>query len=337
MVQRLSIALGTLAVTVSLCLNASAQSPLPLTDPPSSGDVTWYNTASPWPSPITSAYVGIGGALGVGNIYNTATNGFGTAGTGLLGTNTCAFLCYGSPGVASAAVLAVGNDVSSPNPYSFTTIGAPDDCNTSSGPPCPGAIKDQIFGIEGYASPTATPTVLVSIDLNANFAVFDNVYAGAAVIAGAGTGNPVPSPSAGSLVSYTGTGSGDVLLGSAGTGNYVKCDYGETNPQALTCNQPLVVSSGGVQPNGATGGYAPEAFPLGVATAHPQILTGSCAVTAPNTGCTFPGGFFSDTTYNCTINAQGTTSVADSYVKTSASEITIYSATSATFSYMCMR
>ncbi len=337
MIQRLAIGLATFAVIVALCLHASAQNSLPLVDPPSSGDVTWYNTASPWPSPITSAYVGIGGALGAGNIYNTATNGFGTAGTGLLGTNTCAFLCYGSPGVASANVLAIGNDVSSPNPDSFTTIGAPDDCKTSGAPPCPGGIKDQVFSIEGYASPGATPTVLVSIDLNANFAVFDNVYAGAAIIAGAGTGNPFPSPTPGSLVSYTGTGAGDVLLGSAGTGNYVKCDYGETNAKALTCDQPLIVSNGGVQPNGPTGGYAPEAFPQGVATAHPQILTGSCSVTAPSTGCTFPGSLFPDTTYNCTISAQGTTGVSDSYVKTSASEITIYSATSTTFSYMCMR
>lgn len=249
MIQRLATVLAVLATAVALSVNASAGTTRPATtlvaQAPTPTYVTWYNVASPWPSPITSAYVGIGGALGAGNIYNTATNGFGSPGTGVLGTNSCAFLCYGVPGVASSNVIAVGNDVSSPNPYSFTTIGAPDDCSTSGPRLCPGGISDQVFSIEGYVSPTATPTVLVAIDASANFAVFNNIYAGAAVVAGAGTSpNPVPSPSPGSLVSYTGTSekpdTGDILLGSSG--NYVKCDYGESAPNKLTCNAPLNVN-----------------------------------------------------------------------------------------------
>lgn len=48
-------------------------------DPPSY--VTWYYaTPVPTPSPITGAYAAIGGALGAGNLYNTATNGFGSNG-----------------------------------------------------------------------------------------------------------------------------------------------------------------------------------------------------------------------------------------------------------------
>jgi hypothetical protein len=320
--------------------------------------VTWYNQPSPWPTPITGAYVGIGGALGAGNIYNTATNGFGSAGTGMLGTGLCAFLCYGAPGTASSNVLAVGNDVSALGGGSFTTIGAPDDCTTSSAPICPGGIHDQAFSVEYYANPLATPAVYLAIDNAANFAAGQGIYAVAAVIAGA-TGSPgAPSPNAGSLVSHTGSGQGDILLGAAGSGNYVKCDFGETQLSTLTCNEPLVIGSGatsaglngsgivwsmgGVQPHststGGSGGFAPEAFPLGAATAHPQVLTGTCSVTSLSHGCPFTGSFsgFPDTNYNCTVTAQGSTAVSDSYVKTSTTEISIYSSASATFSYTCI-
>jgi hypothetical protein len=324
-------------------------------DPPSY--VTWYYpTPTPWPTPITGAYVGIGGALGAGNVYNTATNGFGVSGTGMLATGACFFLCYGAPGVASANVLAMGNDVNVLT-KSFTTLGAPDDCTTSTPPLCPAGVGDQVFAIDYYASAHSTPAVFLAIDPHANFAISNNIYAGAAVVAGAGLGNPVPSPNPGSLVSFTGAGLGEILLGSAGPGNHVKCDFGETNLNVLTCNQPLVVSNGstsaglngsgvvwamgGVQPHstsaGGSGGYAPEAFPLGVATAHPQILTGTCSVTTPSTMCSFLGGrAFADTTYNCTISAQGTTGIAASYNKTSSSAITIYTSASASFSYTCI-
>jgi hypothetical protein len=99
---------------------------------------------------------------------------------------------------------------------------------------------------------------------------------------------------------------------------------------------------GGVQPNsasaGGSGGYAPEAFPLGVDAQHPQILTGSCTVTTPSAACTFPNSFaFGDTSYNCAISALGTTAPADSYARTSMTQITIYSSVNSTFSYTCMR
>ena len=101
-------------------------------------------------------------------------------------------------------------------------------------------------------------------------------------------------------------------------------------------------ATGGVQPNsasaGGSGGYSPEAFPLGVAEQHPKILSGSCSVTAPSTVCTFPNGFmFADTTYNCAVSAEGTGAVADSYTATTDTSITIYSATTSTFSYICTR
>jgi hypothetical protein len=298
--------------------------------------VTWYYaTPTPTPSPITGAYAAIGGALGAGNIYNTATNGFGTNGTGILNTGECLFLCYGSPGVLSANVLAMGNDIVSSS--SFTTIGAPDDCTASTPPLCPAGVSDNFFSIEYYASATATPSVFVAIDASGDLAVANGIYAGAAVVAGAGDSTPEPSPSAGSLVSYTGPATGDVLLGSNGAGNYVKCDYGESTPGSLTCSEPFVVSSGGIQPNGSSGGYAPEAFPVGEASPHPRVLTGTCAVTADSTDCTFPNSFhFDGMHYNCTISAQGTSVATDSYVKDSNSKITIYSGTSATFSYTCM-
>ncbi len=353
------IAIAVMAVVASpSSANVKPGSMASPADPPSY--VTWYYpTPTPWPTPITGAYVSIGGALGAGNVYNTATNGFGLPGTGMLATGACYFLCYGAPGHTSVNVLAMGNDVD-PLTKSFTTLGAPDDCTASTPPLCPGGINDRAFAIEYYASSLSTPAVFVAIDPHANFAVSNNVYAGAAVIAGAGLGNPIPSPSPGSLVSFTGSSlnpnTGDFLLGSSGAGNSVKCDFGETTASALTCNQPLVVTSGsasaginasgvvwamgGVQPHststGGSGGYAPEAFPSGAPTAHPQILTGSCMVTTPSTTCAFTGHPFTDTTYNCTITAEGATGIASSYTKYSSSQITIYSGTNATFSYMCM-
>ena len=103
------------------------------------------------------------------------------------------------------------------------------------------------------ASPEPTNSgYFVSIDGSGNFAVANNLYAAAAIIAGAGRGtphgepspNPVPSFIPGSLVSYTGTtstgaGEGDILLGDAS--DYVKCDYGETTATTLTCSEPVSV------------------------------------------------------------------------------------------------
>lgn len=205
----------------SLSESLPASSPL---DPPNY--VTWYTVPpTATPTPITGAFVSIGEALGAGNIYNTG----GTSGFGELSSGECLFICYGAPGIASSNVLAAGNDVNNLT-HSFTVLGAPDDCTLAGPITCPGGIADQIFAVEEYGSPEATPTVLVAIDKNANFAAYSNIYAGGAVIAGAGVGTSEPSPSAGSLVSYTGTtpspDTGDILLGSAS--DFVKCDYGET-------------------------------------------------------------------------------------------------------------
>jgi hypothetical protein len=181
---------------------------------------------------------------------------------------------------------------------------------------------------------------IVGVDGKGNLGVYNNIIAGAALIAGAGDSTPYPSPSAGSLVSYTGTngsggGEGDVLLGSSG--DYAKCDYGETANKVLVCNQQLAVTKG-VQPNSTSGGYAAETFPLGVAEQHPQILSGTCSATGGvSVACTFPNSFeFADTAYNCTITAQGTSPTSVSYAKTSRTQITIYFGATATFSYVCI-
>jgi hypothetical protein len=322
--------------------SSAADSP---TDPPSY--LPWY-TAIPSPFPTASAYVGVGGAWGAANVYNTGVNAFGAQapGTGVLNTGRCYFLCFGAPGRASHHFLAYGNDVVppvSPGPgTSYTHNGAADDCTLPTPPPafsvCPGGIANQVFGVS--VTPTTTPGgYLVALDGNGNLGVLTNLYAGAAVVAGAGFSTPEPSPAPGSLVSYTGIGSGDFILGSSATGTSVKCDFGETTMNTVTCNRPFVVSNGGIQPDGATGGYIPVAFPIGIGTPHPQILSASCTVTGSG-ACTFPNGFtFGDTTYQCTVSAQGTTPVADSYVRDSASQISIYTglATSKTISYICMR
>lgn len=68
------------------------------------------------------------------------------------------------------------------------------------------------------------------------------------------------------------------------------------------------VFKNGVQPNSSTGGFSAEVFPLGVKSAHPQILTGTCAsVATTGTACTFPNSFaFADTTYTCTAGVDDT-------------------------------
>jgi hypothetical protein len=78
-----------------------------------------------------------------------------------------------------------------------------------------------------------------------------------------------------------------------------------------------------------------------VAEVHPQMLSGSCTGTGPGSvTCTFPNSFaFLDTTYNCTVTAQGIAATSVSYAKTSTTQITIYFGTTATvtFSYICIR
>lgn len=205
---------------------------------------------------------------------------------------------------------------------------------------CPGNIRNQVFGVTVDSAPEPTGGgYVVAVDGSGNFGAAANLYAGGAIVAGAGSGTAEPSPSAGSLVSHTGPGTGDILLGSSGTNNYVKCDYGETVAGKVVCNEPLVVINGGVQPDGGTGGFSPEAYPAGDATPHPQILSGSCAVNGSFGDCTFPNSFsFADATYHCSITVQGTTPLSSSYAKNSTSQIAIYNTAVAgtkTYSYIC--
>lgn len=99
-------------------------------------------------------------------------------------------------------------------------------------------------------------------------------------------------------------------------------------------------SIGGMQPNGGSGGYAPEYFPLGLKSAHPQVVTGSCSVTAPSTACTFPTSFaFSDTTFICpSLSIEGATPQnAPTYDTKTTTGITIHVTSSATVDYSCAR
>jgi hypothetical protein len=326
------------ATTVASAASARNASLVAQAPTPTPSYIPWYTAV---PSPVSSAYAAVQEAFGAGNLYNS---GGLYPGTGILQNTSgaCYFICYGAPGQQSHHMLAYGNDFETPGPMvtgSYTTQGAPDDCGST----CPGDIPNQVFSVTFHDSSPPNGGYFVALDAKANFAVYNNIIAGGAVIAGAGDSTPEPSPSAGSLVSYAGTnasggGEGEVLLGSSG--DFVKCDYGQTADKVLTCNQQLAVTKG-VQPNGTSGGYAAETFPLGVAEVHPQMLSGSCTGTGPGSvTCTFPNSFaFLDTTYNCTVTAQGIAATSVSYAKTSTTQITIYFGTTATvtFSYICIR
>jgi hypothetical protein len=334
-----AIALAIVAFAVAVCANAdvppsehprarSLEAISPRRSPADPASfLPWYASI---PTPIASAFVSLGGAFGAANIYNSGT---------------CYFICNGAPGAQSHHVLAYGNDLTAN--VSYTHNGAADDCIITTPPPsiyqCPGGIENSAFGVTLHAVPEPSlGPYPATVDGNGNLGVLSNLYAGGAIAAGGGNGTPGPPPSTGSLISYTGTGAGEVLLGSAGGANYAKCDYGETILGKLTCNEQFVIAAGGVRPNGPLGGYAAEAFPLGVAASHPKVLSGSCAVGGTSGACTFPNGFqFADTSYTCAISAQGSDPLSGSYTKSSASQITIYNnsvgAGFTTFSYICAR
>lgn len=112
-------------------------------------------------------------------------------------------------------------------------------------------------------------------------------------------------------------------------------------PVAGINSSGAVWSTGGVQPNsasaGGSGGYAPEAFPVGVAKEHPRIMTGSCSANPPSTLCTFPNSFaFSNTSFTCRVSEKGSTPAASSYVLTSTTSITVSPSRAGTFTYMCI-
>lgn len=244
--------------------------------------------------------------------------------TAILNTGLCYFICYGAPGLASSNVLAIGTNLST---QSFMTLGAPDDCHGTvppfeTPPPCPGGVADDLFSLESYPAPSATPTVLLAIDGNANLGVFGNVYVGGAVIAGAGVGtpNPVTSPMTGSLVSHTGngvgTGAGDVLLGS--TSSYVKCDYGETTASDLSCNAPVrssisaSASPGPVPPCYENNGTAcSDTFHIVKNASALSVTTnGACSnntwCSRNNASISFTGSNaqFSNNKYSCALSSQ---------------------------------
>lgn len=302
MMKNFAIVLAVIAAVVSFCVSANARSagtnanaaPASLVAQGGPLYVPWYATASPWPTAIPSANVGLGGAIGAANLYNDEPLGSNALGLGILGTNACYFICFGAPGKSSHHMLAYGNSVQTPgpdNPGSYTTQGAPNDCIVQ----CPGGIPNSIFSITLHTSPMINGGYMIAADGSGNFGVYHNIVAGAAIVAGAG----------------------------------------EQKPQVTSGVTSL---TGGVRPNGISGGYAPEAFPLGASAQHPQILSGACSSATTPAACQFPNSFaFSDTTYNCTVTALGTSPMAASYARTSTTSIAIYSHAGGSFSYICMR
>ncbi len=313
-----------------------------VTAAPTPGFIPWYASSQvPWPSPLPSADAAIGGAFGAALLYNDIVTAHNVPGLGMLATNSCQFICFGAPGVASHHVFAYGSDV---DPTAYTTQGAPDDCTPLGAVldvGCPGDVDSSVFSVTFHGNLPPNGGYFVAVDGKANLGVFRNIIAGSSVIAGAGIGTPEPSPTPGSLVSHTGTGQGELLLGSSA--DFVTCDYGVSAAGTLRCNKPFVAagftsSSGGMLPNGASGGYAPEAFAGGAATSHPRLVSGSCASGySKSVLCTFSNRVsFTGTTYNCTVSATGATPIAVSYEKTTAGSITVHATASGTFSYICL-
>ena len=285
--------------------------------------IPWYGPSPPpWPTPITGANAGIEGAFAAGNIYNSGAGGTGSqSGLDVLNTAACNFLCFGKRGTASVRVLIFGNDYDS---ESYTEIGAPDACS----PHCPGQITNEAFGLSIQAADPAPTNAghFLAVDGRGELGVASNIAAGGAVIAGAGDGtpsaSPYPSPNFGLLVSRTGTGQGDVLLGSSGSGNYVKCDYGETTPGSLTCGAPLWSVS-----TGSVAGPVPPCYQNGGtscnSTFHSVKNTTGLTITTSgacsnNTWCSLSGNtialsssaVFSDTYYACALSSSSTTNLS---------------------------
>lgn len=96
----------------------------------------------------------------------------------------------------------------------------------------------------------------------------------------------------------------------------------------------------GVQPDGSSGGWVPEYFPLGVSATHPKVMTGTCATVATTgTVCTFPNSFaFADATYTCRLTAEGSTAAYFSYdTKTTTSFKAYSNSGTPTVDYECSR
>ncbi len=287
--------------------------------------IPWYTPPpaspwpDPWPAPIPSAYAAIDGAFAAGIVYNTGSGGTGSnSGFDTYITNKCNFICFGKPGTASTNVFVYGNDF---NSTAFTEIGAPDDCTGH----CPGSIVNNVFGVTVNAQPSPVNSgYFVSVSGKGNLGIYNDIVAGASVIAGAGTApNPYPSPTTagGSLVSYTGTGTGELRMGSAA--DYVRCDYGATTTDVLTCNAPLMAAK---TTTSAPGPVAPCYDGSGNAcgsTFHTvkAAASGTFGITTGTSGCAANSwcssltnatislsgaAVFSDGNYACTLSSSST-------------------------------
>lgn len=102
-----------------------------------------------------------------------------------------------------------------------------------------------------------------------------------------------------------------------------------------------VFSDTGIHPGdfGNGGAWAPSYSQGGsISETIPRIISGSCAVTAPSTVCTFPGSFtFASTGFTCPgLSIEGSTpQSAPTYNTKTTTGITIYITTSATVDYLC--
>ena len=159
--------------------------------------------------------------------------------------------------MASHHYLAYGNDINPTTtaaPGSFTHHGAADDCNQDDSFLCPGGVSNKAFGVTVMVSPlpTAHSAYYVALDTNGNLGLLTNPYAGAAIVAGAGAGNPEPGAIAEqwlASVLHRQLATGELLLGSSASS--VRCDYGETSAGNLTCNSPLRSTSSAESSAGA--------------------------------------------------------------------------------------
>lgn len=313
-----------------------------------SGFITWFYSPSPgtpWPSPIASANAGIQGAFAAGNVYDSGFGGFGPPpGLSMLLTGKCNFVCFGAPGSESHHVAAFGNDFTEGGDYvnPFTHFGAADDCQKGDHEHmCPGHIGNQALGFTLAPSPRPSYSdgFYLAVDYQGNLGVAHNVVAGAAVIAGAGNGAvdsaPYPSPRSGSLVSRTGSGQGDVLLGDS-SASHVKCDYGETTSGSLTCDAPLwsavstSSSAGPVPPCYQSSGTScsstfhivKNVSNLGIETAASCANNAWCAL-LHNVISLSSSAVFANNNYNCSLSSTSTIKLTLTVNAQSASSFTI--------------
>jgi hypothetical protein len=226
----------------------------------------------------------------------------------------CNYVCFGERGTKSHHALAFGSDY---NAYAFTHQGSAHDHTVAS-------IWNQLYNVSTSVSeePGKVTEHYLAIDDTGNLGVQNNLIAGSTVVAGEANTNPYPSPTpgGGSLISHTGAGTGELLLGDLT--NYVRCDYGETTATVLTCNAPVTItaplmaaesatsSTGPAPPAYKQDGTSPAASLHIVKNINPTTVTtnGSCS---PNTWCNLSGNSialssaaeFTSTNYSCALSS----------------------------------